>query len=55
MLEHPTDPKYMKIYGRADDQIILSTGEKVRSSLYATLLAVTHISCLMADEPGADG
>ncbi|KAI0743094.1 acetyl-CoA synthetase-like protein [Daedaleopsis nitida] len=28
MLEYPTNPRYMKIYGRADDQIILSTGEK---------------------------
>lgn len=33
MEEHPRDPRLFKIYGRADDQIILSTGEKVRSPL----------------------
>ena len=26
---HPTRPGFWKIYGRADDQIMLSTGEKV--------------------------
>ncbi|KAH9937867.1 acetyl-CoA synthetase-like protein [Epithele typhae] len=26
--EHPTDPRYCRFYGRADDQIMLSTGEK---------------------------
>ena len=28
--EHPTKPGLYKIHGRADDQIMLSTGEKVR-------------------------
>ena len=30
MEEHPQDPRLFKVYGRADDQIALSTGEKVR-------------------------
>ena len=29
MEEHPTKPGYWKIYGRSDDQIMHSTGEKV--------------------------
>ena len=29
MIEHPINPAYFKVLGRADDQIILSTGEKV--------------------------
>ena len=28
---HPTRPGWYKYYGRVDDQIILSNGEKVRS------------------------
>jgi hypothetical protein len=28
VVEHPTKPGYFKIFGRTDDQIILSTGEK---------------------------
>lgn len=27
---HPSNPKLMKIYGRADDQLMHSTGEKVK-------------------------
>ena len=35
---HPTKPGYWRVYGRTDDQIMHSTGEKVRSSslLYRT-------------------
>ncbi len=33
MQEHPTNPAYFKVLGRADDQIILSTGEKVSQIL----------------------
>jgi len=29
LLRHPTNPKAWKIYGRADEQIMHSTGEKV--------------------------
>jgi hypothetical protein len=29
IVQHPTDPTRWKIYGRVDDQIMLSTGEKV--------------------------
>ena len=31
---HPTNPDLWKIYGRADDQIMHSNGEKVRHSSY---------------------
>lgn len=31
---HPKFPQKWRIYGRADDQIMLSTGEKVCSTLY---------------------
>lgn len=31
--EHPMDRNRFKVYGRADDQIILSTGEKVNVAL----------------------
>lgn len=27
---HPTKPNYWKVFGRADDQIMHNTGEKVR-------------------------
>ena len=30
MEEHPVHKEYMKVVGRKDDQIMLSTGEKVR-------------------------
>ena len=30
LVPHPTMPGYWKIYGRLDDQIMHSTGEKVR-------------------------
>ena len=36
MEEHPTKPGYWKIYGRSDDQIMHSTGEKVRVFLEPT-------------------
>lgn len=29
LVEHPTKKGYYKIHGRVDDQIMLSTGEKV--------------------------
>ena len=29
VLPHPTDPTRWKVFGREDDQIMLSTGEKV--------------------------
>ena len=28
-MEHPRDTRLVRVYGRADDQIVLSTGEKV--------------------------
>lgn len=31
LLPHPTKPGYYKVHGRVDDQIMLSTGEKVSS------------------------
>jgi hypothetical protein len=33
MLPHPTKPGYYKVHGRADDQIMLSTGEKASSGI----------------------
>lgn len=35
---HPTKPGYWKVFGRADDQIILSNGEKVSVFLPAMTL-----------------
>ena len=32
LMEHPEDKGCMKVIGRKDDQIILSTGEKVRAT-----------------------
>ena len=32
VIRHPTFPNAIKVIGRIDDQIILSTGEKVRST-----------------------
>ena len=32
MEEHPVHKEYMKVVGRKDDQIMLSTGEKVRNA-----------------------
>lgn len=29
LVPHPTKPEYYRIFGRSDDQIIHSTGEKV--------------------------
>lgn len=37
-IQHPTRPDLWKIIGRADDQITLSTGEKVRSLLKDMIL-----------------
>ena len=31
MEEHPHDKRYFRVYGRADEQIVLSTGENVRA------------------------
>ena len=28
--QHPTKPHLFRVFGRADDQLMLSTGEKVR-------------------------
>lgn len=41
--EHPTAPGFYKIHGRADDQIMLSTGEKVwyHPSLVVVELLIT--------------
>lgn len=33
LVPHPTDNRLWRIYGRADDQIMHSNGEKVRSVL----------------------
>ncbi|KAF8520979.1 acetyl-CoA synthetase-like protein [Gautieria morchelliformis] len=45
LVQHPTDPTRWKIYGRVDDQIMLSTGEKTNPGpLEAILLRDPHIS-----------
>ena len=38
LVQHPTMPGYWKVYGRLDDQIMHSTGEKV--TLNACLIVV---------------
>ncbi|KAF8579177.1 acetyl-CoA synthetase-like protein [Ramaria rubella] len=38
LLRHPTDPQLWKIYGRKDEQIILSTGEKTNPGPIETTL-----------------
>ncbi|KAI0685536.1 acetyl-CoA synthetase-like protein [Cerioporus squamosus] len=39
MEEHPTNPAYFKVLGRADDQIILSTGEKTNPVPMETIIS----------------
>ena len=52
--EHPTNPNIYKVYGRADDQIVLSTGEKVCNKFPHSVVILTA-TCLPVDEPGANG
>ncbi|KAJ7648213.1 hypothetical protein DFH06DRAFT_1050166 [Mycena polygramma] len=49
MVPHPTKPGYWKIYGRADDQIMHSTGEKTNPGPLETILNQDpHVlSCVM--------
>ncbi|KAF8488261.1 acetyl-CoA synthetase-like protein [Gautieria morchelliformis] len=45
IVQHPTDPTRWKVYGRVDDQIMLSTGEKTNPGpLEGILLRDPHIS-----------
>lgn len=54
LTEHSDKPGYWKIYGRADDQIMHNTGEKVRScSSY--LLAKVEFSYVFQTNPGPLG
>ncbi len=53
LMPHPTKPGLWKIFGRADDQIIHNTGEKVSSSIY--LLRVLKFGRTIADEPCTAG
>lgn len=43
--EHPDDPNLFRVYGRADDQIVLSTGEKVSPLDYAPLYDMLTTIC----------
>ncbi|TFK88243.1 acetyl-CoA synthetase-like protein [Polyporus arcularius HHB13444] len=49
MQQHPTKKHLFRVYGRADDQLILSTGEKTNPApLEAILLQDPHVfACLM--------
>ena len=50
---HPTKPGYWKVFGRADDQIMHSTGEKVSPAALDS-----DVTCLMrrfTDEPWTVG
>lgn len=47
---HPTLPGYWKIYGRADDQLMHNSGEKVREIISVQVHVLTFQSTL--DEPG---
>jgi hypothetical protein len=40
LVQHPTKPGFWKIYGRADDQIMHSTGEKVSSAGFVILIII---------------
>ncbi|KAF8311061.1 acetyl-CoA synthetase-like protein [Clavulina sp. PMI_390] len=46
MMEHPTKKGYYKVFGRADDQIMLSTGEKTNPG---------PIEAIIAKDPLVDG
>ena len=50
---HPTKPGYWKVFGRADDQIMHSTGEKV--SPPALDIDVARLMRDFTDEPWAFG
>ncbi|KAI1791373.1 acetyl-CoA synthetase-like protein [Ganoderma leucocontextum] len=47
--QHPTKPRLFRVFGRADDQLMLSTGEKTNPApLEAILLQDPHVfACLM--------
>lgn len=53
--EHPDDPNLFRVYGRADDQIVLSTGEKVSDSGYVPLHANADDRMPRPDQPCANG
>ena len=53
-IEHPDDPELVKVFGRVDDQITLSTGEKVRDSRATRTLMYTE-STARADKPRPHG
>jgi hypothetical protein len=43
LIPHPTQPGLWKIFGRADDQIILSTGEKVSRAYQFVSQLLTYL------------
>lgn len=53
LFPHPTKPGLWKIYGRADDQIMLSTGEKVVN--FPSLSLVVLILWMGQTNPGPIG
>ena len=44
LMPHPTEKGWYKMYGRADDQIMHNTGEKVGTNLFviSMFLAIHH-------------